>query len=155
MMREIKTRVLFVGQPGNDMEAFKLAFSELFNITIVTNAQDALWNLARFEIPVLVIGEQLEDIEGLELSEQVMAKYPDTIRILLTKKTSVQDMIDALNRTHVFAYINKPWEASEMLDLIEQGITVYQRRTVQKSRLLQLERTNKQLEFMLQESLVS
>lgn len=155
MMREKKAKVLYVDLPGNDMESFQTAFSEMFNVTTVTTVNDVLWNLSRFEVPVMVISEQLADAKGMELSEKVMAEFPDTVRIMLTQQTSIQDMIDAVNKTHVFAYINKPWETNEMQDLIEEGISVYERRTIQKSKLLQLERTNKQLEFMLQESLVS
>lgn len=154
-MREKKAKVLYVDLPGNDMESFQTAFSEMFNVTTVTTVNDVLWNLSRFEVPVMVISEQLADAKGMELSEKVMAEFPDTVRIMLTQQTSIQDMIDAVNKTHVFAYINKPWETNEMQDLIEEGISVYERRTIQKSKLLQLERTNKQLEFMLQESLVS
>lgn len=154
-MKEKKAKVLFVDLPGNDMESFTTAFKDVFDVIAVSTAHDALWNLVRFEIPVMVIGEQLSDAKGIELSQTIMDKHPETVRIMITQQTSVQDMIDAVNRTHVFAYINKPWETDEMKGLLDQGVTVYQRRTVNKSRLLQLERTNKQLEFMLQESLVS
>lgn len=154
-MREKKAKVLFVDLPGNDMESFKAAFNKTFDVIAVTSTHDVLWNLARFEIPIVVIGEHLADTNGIELSETLLDKHPETVRIMLTQQTSIQEMIDAVNKTHVFAYINKPWEAKEMKDLIDQGISVYQRRTVQQNRLLQLERTNKQLEFMLQEKLVS
>lgn len=154
-MKEKKAKVLYVDSSINDMKSFETAFNRTFNVVSVTTAHEALWNLARYEIPVLVIGEHLEDGAGIKLSEQVMAQHPDVVRIMITKQTSIQEMVDAVNKTHVFAYINEPWEAEEMQSLLNDGVSVFERRTVQKSKLVQLERTNQQLAFMLQESMVS
>ena len=52
-------------------------------------------------------------------------KFPDTVRIILTGFTDVEDLVDAINAGQVYRYITKPWNPDELKLVVDQAASTY------------------------------
>lgn len=154
-MTDKTIRVLYIDDEANNLSSFKASFRKHLNVFTASNPEEAMNILQAEEIHVVITDQYLQDASGVELLESVLAEYPDITRILVTGVADMDDLIAAVNKTHIFAYISKPWDTEVMLSLIKGAHAKYVRTTEQNSLIIHLKRTNEQLEFMLREKLVS
>jgi len=77
------------------------------------------------EMSVIISDQRMPDMKGTEFLSQIVERFPDTIRILLTAYTDVEDLVDAINSGRVFKYITKPWKPQQLRALVEQGRDTY------------------------------
>ena len=150
-----KINVLYVDDEINNLKTFKANFRNDFNVFIVESPEQGLEVLKNNEIHTVITDQYLKGVSGVDFLQSIIETYPDPMRILLTGYAVIEDIIDAVNKTHIYAYINKPWDKDSLKEVIENAYAVYCRRKEQKNRLVHLQRTNEQLEFMLREKLVS
>lgn len=151
--KEIK--VLYVDDEINNLVTFKANFRDEFTIFTAQSSQKGLALMEENEIQIVITDQYLTDMSGVDFLKAVMKKHPDSMRILLTGYAVIDDIIEAVNKTHIYAYINKPWESGRLKKVIHNAYGVYCKKLEQKNMLVHLQRTNEQLEFMLREKLVS
>ena len=64
----------------------------------------------------------MQPMKGSELLARAFEAHPDVQRILLTGFSDHDDLADAVNHGHVFAYVQKPWDNEQLqLDHREAG----------------------------------
>lgn len=146
---------MYVDDEPNNLTAFKASLRKYFDIYTAASAEEGLKVLDSEEIHVLITDQYLPGISGIEFLESVMKSHPEPVRVLLTGYAVLEDLIKAVNKTQIYAYINKPWETEEVIEVIEAGYKVYTKRKQQSNLIINLQRTNEQLEFMLRERLIS
>jgi DNA-binding NtrC family response regulator len=111
-----RPRVLYVDDEDDVREVFTLAFADDFEITAVPDGPRALAALsARPDgFDVLVSDMRMEPMRGGDLLARAYESHRDVARVLLTGFTDHDDLADAVNRGHVFAYVQKPWEPEQL-----------------------------------------
>lgn len=154
-MSEQKIKVLYVDDEVNNLVAFKANFRQLFQVFTASSAQEGTDILDKEEIHVVITDQRMPGVKGVGFLESIIEKYPDPVRMLLTGYSDIEAVIDAVNKTHIFRYITKPWKNEELIEAIEEGYRVYLRNKERKELISKLTRTNEQLEFMLREKLIS
>lgn len=60
---------------------------------------------------------------GIELLRQIRARWPDTLRIILSGYSDVNTIITAVNEGEIYKFISKPWEHERLLSAIMSAIT--------------------------------
>jgi diguanylate cyclase (GGDEF)-like protein len=65
-------------------------------------------------------------MSGTELLARVLARHPEPVRIILTAFTEVQEIIDAVNRGHIYFFVTKPWEPSELRLVLQRAVEHHQ-----------------------------
>lgn len=153
-MSEQKIRVLYVDDEVNNLVAFTASFRKQYEIFTATSAQDGLDILEKEEIHVVITDQRMPGVRGVDFLKMVIEKYPDPARMLLTGYSDIEALIDAVNTTHIFKCLAKPWNRKEVMEAVEDGYKAYLKNK-EKRELLQLKRTNEQLEFILREKLAS
>lgn len=89
------------------------------------SAEDAIEILKRQDIDVLISDIQMPNINGLDLSKITSTISPRTVRIILSGNARVNSIIDAINESHVYKYIVKPWHIDEhAIELIQEAVNV-------------------------------
>jgi two-component system response regulator HupR/HoxA len=89
---------------------------------------------------------RMEPMRGAELRARACERFPDVARILVTGFSDHDDLARSVNEGHVFAYIQKPWEA-EQLKLTILRAWEQRKLTTENRRLLQeLKTANQKLE---------
>lgn len=152
---QIKIRVLYVDDEENNLISFKAAFRRFFEIFTANSAKAAQEVLRKNEIHILISDQRMPETLGTELLAKAALDYPDQIRILLTGFTDIEALKDAVNRGHIFRYLEKPWNDVELRKTIEDSYTVYNIKKEQEELNKKILITNEQLEFMLRQKLIS
>jgi len=142
-------RLLVLDDEENILLSLKRLFiSESFGVFTTTDYQEALKVLDKEEIKVVISDQRMPYIQGVEFLEQVKAKQPDIIRILLTGYTDIQAAQDAINVGEVYRFINKPWNGEELKGAIRQAIEHYDLVVENKKYFEEMNAKNEELEIL-------
>lgn len=74
------------------------------------NAHEVLGWIAADPVAVLVSDYEMPEMTGAQLAGQAKRIRPETVRILLTGKRTLETAIDGINQGEVFRFLNKPFE---------------------------------------------
>jgi two-component system, NtrC family, response regulator HupR/HoxA len=102
-------------------EVFASIFEDDFDVTCVETGQAALDALAAREFDVLVSDMRMRPMNGVELLAKAYEGHRDTQRILLTGFSDHDDLAEAVNNGHLFAYVQKPWDNAQLTLVIRRA----------------------------------
>ncbi|GAB1537885.1 hypothetical protein NUACC21_05400 [Scytonema sp. NUACC21] len=105
---------------------------------------------------VIISDQRMPDMNGTEFLSHTVECFPDTIRILLTGFTDVEDLVEAINSGQVFKYITKPWKPDRLKEIVEQAADIYRvvkKRTLELSHALRRESLFNAVTTAIRESL--
>jgi two-component system sensor histidine kinase/response regulator len=121
-----KIKILYVDDEANNLVSFKASFRFDYNILVANSTDEAVSHLAANpDISVILSDQRMPDKTGVEFFEEIRAKFPDPVRILITGYTDVESVIDAINRGHIFRYVKKPWTDVDVKSAIEEAYKFY------------------------------
>ncbi len=118
---EKRPRVLYVDDEADVREVFATIFEDDFEVSCVDTGQAALDALASREFDVLVSDMRMRPMNGAELLAKAYDAHRDTQRILLTGFSDHDDLAEAVNHGHLFAYVQKPWDNSQLRLVIRRA----------------------------------
>ncbi len=121
---QARPRVLYADDEPDVREVFAAVFEDDFDLTCVGTGQEALDALAAREFDVLVTDMRMRPMKGSELLARAFEAHPLTQRILLTGFSDHDDLADAVNNGHVFAYVQKPWDNAQLRLVIKKAVTL-------------------------------
>ncbi len=109
--------ILFVDDEEKARKMFTRLVSSQFNVLTAADVNEAKHILAQqhAHIGVLITDQRMPGEFGVELLRYVRQTYPKIIRVLTTAYSDLEDAIAAVNTGEIFRYINKPWNADELL----------------------------------------
>jgi two-component system repressor protein LuxO len=84
-------------------------------------AEAALRALEQERVDVVVSDYFMPGKDGIEFLEEVAARYPDTVRVLMTAHTGIEVAIEAINRARVQHFLQKPVDREALRAVVEQG----------------------------------
>ncbi|MBK6628584.1 MAG: response regulator [Flavobacteriales bacterium] len=134
-MNKERIKVLYLDDEEGNLVAFRANFRRDLEVFTASTAEQALEILERTPIPVVISDQRMPQVTGVDFLAQVKQRHPDTIRMLLTGYADIQAVIDAVNKGRIYAYVTKPWDASDLLLRIQQAHEVFRLR-VDRDRLL-------------------
>ena len=114
-------RVLYVDDEDDVREVFAAVFEGDFDVETASSGPEAIEKLAHETFDVLVSDMRMEPMKGSELLSRAYDTHRDVQRILLTGFSDHDDLADAVNRGHVWAYVQKPWEADQLRLTIQRA----------------------------------
>jgi signal transduction histidine kinase len=84
------------------------------------------WEVLEAQPVCLVVADQrMPDMSGTELLARTAQRFPEVVRVLLTGYTDTGTLLEAINAGHVYAYLTKPWSATELLLAVRRGLERY------------------------------
>ena len=141
-----KLKLMVVDDETDNLDLLYRTFRREFKVYRAASAPSALEILEREgEMAIIISDQRMPVMNGTEFLSRTVEAYPDTIRILLTGYTDVEDLVGAINSGKVFKYITKPWKPDELMSTIHQAAETYK---VVKQRTNQLERSLRQEELV-------
>lgn len=117
--------ILYVDDDHSNLVVFRSAFMDYFDVVTCMSAQEALTLCETRVFPVIIADQRMPEMKGVDFLEIVKEDYPFTIRIILTAYTDVVDVLDAINRGHVYKYITKPWRTEDVLMTLHRALEAY------------------------------
>lgn len=137
-----KLKILVVDDEPDNLDLLYRTFHRDYKVLRADSGPDALELLAQEgEVAVIISDQRMPLMSGTEFLSLTASQYPDTIRIILTGYTDVEDLVEAINSGKVFKYVTKPWEAEDLKAVVKQAIDTH---NVLKSRTEELRRALRQ-----------
>ncbi|MBU0483066.1 MAG: response regulator [Proteobacteria bacterium] len=133
-----KIKLLYVDDEESNLSNFKITFGAEYNVLTATSGQEALSVFTQEgDVAIVVADQRMPGMTGVECLERIYHIAPDSIRMVLTAYLESEDIIEAINRGHVYQYFFKPWKEVELrraFDLVREKFLL-----ARENRLLSLE----------------
>ena len=85
----------------------------------------ALIKTAKKPFSILITGQDLNGMDGIQLLEQAKLLTPDTSRFLMMSNTQTAPLISAVNKGAIQRYIARPLDNDDLTEAITSGIKRY------------------------------
>ncbi|NES86244.1 MAG: response regulator [Moorea sp. SIO2B7] len=124
--RRKKPKLLVVDDEQDNLDLLYRTFRRDFQVIKAENGVKALETLSdEGEVAVIISDQRMPQMKGTEFLSKTVPDFPDTVRIILTGFTDVEDLVDAINSGQVYKYITKPWEPNELKAVVDHATETY------------------------------
>jgi CheY-like chemotaxis protein len=144
--RPKKAKMLVVDDEPDNLDLLYRTFRRDFQVLKAESGIKALEVLAKEgEVAVIISDQRMPEMKGTEFLSRTVPEFPDTVRIILTGFTDVEDLVDAINSGQVYKYITKPWDPEELKAVVHRAAETYE---LLKQRTEELRRSEAQMALM-------
>ncbi|MBT9315159.1 response regulator [Leptothoe spongobia] len=122
-----KPRLLVVDDEPDNLDLLYRTFRREYQVLRAESGRQALEVLEDDgEVAVIISDQRMPEMTGTEFLSKTVPEFPDTVRIILTGFTDVEDLVQAINNGQVYRYITKPWEPDTLRQLVQQAANTYE-----------------------------
>jgi CheY-like chemotaxis protein len=140
--RSKKAKMLVVDDEPDNLDLLYRTFRRDFQVLKAESGVQALEVLAaEGEVAVIISDQRMPEMKGTEFLSRTVPQFPDTMRIILTGFTDVEDLVEAINSGQVYKYITKPWNPDELKGVVQRAAETYE---LLKQRTEELQRSQTQ-----------
>lgn len=144
--RSKKLKILVVDDEPDNLDLLYRTFRRDFNVLKADSGINALEVLAvEGEVAVIISDQRMPEMKGTEFLSKTVPQFPDTVRIILTGFTDIEDLVEAINAGQVYKYITKPWDPGELKAVVQRAAETYD---LLKQRTEELRRANAQMSLL-------
>lgn len=144
--RRQKDKLLVVDDEPDNLDLLYRTFRRDFQVLKASNGIEALKVLEEEgEVAVIISDQRMPEMKGTEFLSRTVPQFPNTVRIILTGFTDVEDLVEAINAGQVYRYITKPWDPSELKKVVQVAADTY---TTINDRLAELESGKSQRQLL-------
>ncbi|MBW4635847.1 MAG: response regulator [Iphinoe sp. HA4291-MV1] len=141
-----KQKILVVDDEQDNLDLLYRTFRRDFNVLKADSGMNALQVLAiEGEVAVIICDQRMPEMKGTEFLSKTVPQFPDTIRIILTGFTDIEDLVEAINAGQVYRYITKPWNPGELKVVVQRAAQTYD---LLKQRTEELRRAHAQIALL-------
>lgn len=138
-----KLKLMVVDDEPDNLDLLYRTFRRNFQVFKAESGLEGLQLLDQVgEMAIIISDQRMPKMNGTEFLSHTVEPFPDTIRIVLTGYTDVEDLVEAINSGKVFKYITKPWNPEELKRVVQQAAETYRvlkQRTNELNRALRRE----------------
>ncbi|MBN3883979.1 MAG: response regulator [Nostoc sp.] len=144
--RPKKLKILVVDDEPDNLDLLYRTFRRDFNVLKADSGVNALQVLAaEGEVAVIISDQRMPEMKGTEFLSKTVPQFPDTVRIILTGFTDIEDLVEAINAGQVYKYITKPWDPGELKAVVQRAAETYD---LLKQRTEELRRAHAQMALL-------
>ena len=122
-----KPRMLVVDDEPDNLDLLYRTFRREYEVLRAESGVVALEILAQQgEVAVIISDQRMPEMKGTEFLSRTTPQFPDTMRIILTGFTDIEDLVEAINSGQVYRYITKPWEPEELKQVVYRATEAYE-----------------------------
>ncbi len=146
-----KNIVLFVDDEVNILSSIRRAvIDEEYDAVFACSGQEALEQLAKHEVSVMVTDMRMPGMDGLTLLKKVKENYPDIIKLVLSGYTQIAQVLATVNEGDIHKFITKPWKMDEdLLMAVRKSLEYYNLKKERAALELALEQRNQAYQKVL------
>jgi PAS domain S-box-containing protein len=139
-MPDLYTILIVEDDPGMTSYLKRLLRPKTLKIITADSGQQAIQYLSQNTVDLVLQDIGLPDMDGYEVMDHICNKLPQALVIVMTGDVTVESAVKAL-RKGAYDYLRKPFEATELLNTIENALD-----------RIRLEREHRNAEQKLRES---
>ncbi|MDF1547224.1 MAG: ATP-binding protein [Bacteroidales bacterium] len=140
----MKPVILYIDDELENLESFRLAFRNHYDIELASSTLIAEKILKEKEVALVIADHKMPSETGLAFIKRIKSQYPLTTYILLTAYSELELVINAIN-VGIDGYIQKPWLHNEMSFAIENAVEKYELKKQNIALVVTLKKRNEQL----------
>ena len=142
-----KPKMLVVDDEPDNLDLLYRTFRRSFQVYKANSGLEALEVLSnQGEVAVIISDQRMPEMKGTEFLSKTVPQFPDTMRIILTGFSDVEDLVDAINSGQVYKYITKPWDPQTLKMVVQDAAETYDSL---RGRRLERQRTTKQISLLM------
>ncbi len=141
-----KPKMMVVDDEPDNLDLLYRTFRRDFQVYKADSGIEALDVLAKEgEVAVIISDQWMPEMKGTEFLSKTVPDFPNTMRIILTGFTDVEDLVDAINSGQVYKYITKPWDPNELKGVVQRAVETYE---LLKQKTLELQLAEAQMALL-------
>ena len=146
LTKKKKPKMLVVDDEPDNLDLLYRTFRRDFSVLKAESGIQALEILAlEGEVAIIISDQRMPEMKGTEFLSKTLPQFPNTVRIILTGFTDIEDLVEAINSGQVYKYITKPWDPKELKGVVEKAAETYE---VLNQRTEELEKSQTQLDLL-------
>ena len=115
--------ILCVDDEPNILSALRRLFrGQGYRVLTAESAKAGLELLDREPVDLVISDMRMPEMNGADFLEIVRARWPATLRLLLTGYADVQSILGAINRGEIYRYITKPWDDGDIVLVVRHAL---------------------------------
>lgn len=118
-----KPRVLCVDDEPRMLESLRDSLRRRFDIVVTSNGFEALRLLIEQPFHVVLSDMRMPMLNGARFLTLAREHAPDTVRLLLTGQSSLDDAVAAVNEGEIFRFLVKPCPPRDLTAALDSGVT--------------------------------
>ncbi len=143
-----KPKILYVDDEAINLSSFTATFKNDFEVLTALSGEEGL-ELFREHVDaglaVVISDQRMPGMSGVDFLSKVIGEDPTPIRIILTAYADFHNISEAVNKGHIFQFVQKPWDYKTFKPLLHRAIEVYSLAKHNQSLLKELAESNKKL----------
>jgi diguanylate cyclase (GGDEF)-like protein/PAS domain S-box-containing protein len=123
-----RTLLIVDDEPGILSSLKRLFRREGYRLLTAASGYEGLELMAGNEVGVVISDARMPEMSGDEFLAKVRAMHPDTVRIMLSGYTDLKAVTSAVNRGELFAFLTKPWNDDEIIEIVRDAFRQHELR---------------------------
>ena len=145
--------ILLVDDETNIISALKRTLRrDGYTILTANSGEEGLALLTQHKVGVIISGQRMPHMTGVEFLQEVKILYPKTLRIVLTGHTELELVINSINEGAIYKFLTKPWDDDLLRDNIREAFQYYEMEQENLRLAKELQSANDKL-YMLNQNL--
>lgn len=124
-MENEKPVVLYIDDEQANLTTFKANFRRDFVVHCALSAAEGREILDKEPVHIIVADQRMPQTTGTEFFGSILETYPKPKRILLTGYADISSVIEAINLGHVYLYLTKPFDDTQLKNAIQKAYDMY------------------------------
>jgi len=146
-----QVRILCVDDEVNVLQSLRRMFlDDDYELLTASSAAEGLEILKREDPVQIVISDyRMPVMNGVDFFREVCAKWPDTVRIVLSGYADAAAIVAAINEGQIYKFVPKPWNDDELKVTVVNALEKYRLQKYNALLLDKLSRSNEKLILMM------
>ncbi len=115
-------KLLLVDDEQNVLNALKRELKGFYEIEAYSDPLVALEHSRGNNFDLVIADFRMPELNGLEFLQRFKQLQPTTCCLLLSGEADIHALIRTINETHIYRFIAKPWDKTELLNNIRQAL---------------------------------
>jgi len=146
-----KQHLLLIDDEPNNLTVLADFLGRHYTIHTADSGQEGLKVLQDIPIALIITDQRMPEMTGVEFLQKSSVTNPDTVRIILTGYSDMQDIVEAINTCGIYRYITKPWDENELLITVKRALELHDLEEQNRQLVQELSEKNESLEDVVSE----
>lgn len=116
-------QLLLVDDEPDILDFLERALRRRYQVRRSSSAREALGELERRSVDVLLTDQMMPQRTGLELLAEVAERWPGTVRVLISGFAEVRQLADALAVSRIHNFVLKPVDSQRLIEALDLATT--------------------------------
>ncbi len=146
-IKYMKYKILIVDDETANLRMLERLFRQEYEPITAESGEAALEMLNRFDVALIISDQRMPGMPGIEFLKKAAEMRPQTVRIILTGYTDVNDLVEAVNSGVLYKYLIKPWVNTDLMQTVQRAVEHYEATKKQHQLVLENERLETRIQM--------